>query len=89
MTAAREHVSAFLNSTIAPSVPGAAVSLRKIHSLYPDWCDRQQLEALPPDELGQQLRDIIGALKLRCHVDTASDDVWISGLRFKTRRKHI
>ncbi|KWT64858.1 hypothetical protein APY04_3098 [Hyphomicrobium sulfonivorans] len=89
MTDAREHVSAFLNSTIAPSVPGAAVSLRKIHSLYPAWCDRQQVEGLPPDELGQQLREIISALKLRCDADDVGGDVWISGLRFKTQRKHI
>lgn len=85
MLNAREHVSAFLNSTIAPSVPGAAVSLRKIHSLYPGWCSRQQVEGLPPDELGQQLREIISALKLRCDADDVGGDVWVCGLRFRAR----
>lgn len=78
---AREHVSAFLHSTVAPSVPGAAVSLRKIHALYPSWCNRQQVDSLPPDELGQQLREIIAALNLRCDADAG--DVWICGLRFR------
>jgi len=78
---AREHVAAFLRSTIAPSVPGAAVSLRKIHSLYPDWCSREQVEKLPPDELGKQLHEIIAALKLQC--DPSGGDVWICGLRFR------
>lgn len=83
MLDAREHVSAFLSSTIAPSVPGAAVSLRKLHALYPDWCGREHVEMLPPDELGKQLHEIIGALKLQC--DAGEGDVWICGLRFRSK----
>lgn len=61
----REHVSHFLRATLRPNPSGGA-SLKDLHSRYVTWCDQTPVHALPPAELGKELRAVFEALGLEC-----------------------
>lgn len=61
----REHVALFLHAVLRPD-PTGATSLRRLHERYSAWCSASALEALPPDDLGRELRGVIEAIGLEC-----------------------
>lgn len=74
--ARRNHVSAFLLATLRPDPEGSA-SLRRLHGRYREWCAERALPALPPAELGQQLRVIVDAIGLE--VEPEGKDMVVRG----------
>ena len=68
----RDHVAAFLRSTIAPSAAGE-ISLRQLQGRYLAWCVAEEVTPLRAAELGRELRDVIDALGLACQ--PGADDV--------------
>lgn len=75
---ARQHVSRFLSTTIAPA-PGAAISLRGLHRRYNRWCREKCLSPLAPGVLANELGEIFEHLNLRWSV--GADDAQIVGAR--------
>jgi len=72
----QEHVAAFLRAALRPDPDGSA-SLRRLHGRYREWCAERALPALPPAELGQQLRVIVDAIGLE--VEPEGQDVVVRG----------
>lgn len=61
----REHVALFLHAVLRPD-PAGATSLRRLHERYSAWCSASDVAALPPDDLGRELRGVIEAIGLEC-----------------------
>jgi hypothetical protein len=76
----REHVSQFLHAVIRPDESSGA-SLRALHGKYSEWCQHRAVDQLPTPALGQELRDIIDAIGLKC--EPCDGDIIIRGASFK------